>query len=269
MRTVTFTSDFGLDDEFVGVCHAVIAGIAPDVRVIDLAHGPRGVRAGAAVLAQAVPYGPDDAVHLAVIDPGVGTERRPVALLAPSGALLVGPDNGLLVDAADALGGVEAAVELRSPAYRLEPVSTTFHGRDLFAPAAAHLASGVPLEDLGPDVDPDGLVRLPEPHVEVATGRLVADVLRTDRFGNVQLAATADQLREADLGTRARVHAGARVHDAVVAPTFAAAGEGGVVVHVDSAGRAAVAVRGGSAAALLGPVDRLTLESASDGPRAD
>lgn len=238
----------------------MIARIAPEARVIDLAHGPRDLRGAAAVLAQSVPHAPPEAVHLAVIDPGVGTTRRPVALESSSGALFVGPDNGVLLEAADVLGGVRRAVELADPRYRPEEVSATFHGRDVFAPAAAHLAAGVGLGDLGPAVDPGSLVRLAEPHVEVSSGRLVADVLRTDHFGNVQLAAGAGDLEGAALGERVLVRGGGREVEAVRGTTFADAPEGGLVVHLDSAGRVAVAVRGGDAWTALGHPERLVLE---------
>ena len=154
-RFVTFLSDFGLQDEFVGTCHGVIKRIAPDVQIIDLTHGipPRNVLHGALVLAKALEYVPLG-VHLAVVDPGVGTSRRPLALEDGEGRLYVGPDNGLLIPAAEAGGGIAAAHELANPRYALDRVSRTFHGRDLFAPAAAHLALGVPPAELGPPLDP-------------------------------------------------------------------------------------------------------------------
>src|SRR5579859_4186141 len=147
---ITFLSDYGLQDDFVGICHGVIAGICPEARVIDLGHGVRrhDVRGGAIVLAGALPYLPAG-VHLAVVDPDVGASRRAVALRAADDRLLVGPDNGVLWLAAHASGGVvEAADIVRSP-FRLEPVSATFHGRDIFAPVAAHLAAGASLAQAG------------------------------------------------------------------------------------------------------------------------
>src|SRR5579862_4926258 len=155
---ITFLSDFGLTDDFVGTCHGVIAGIAPDVRVIDITHGirPGHVLQGALVLANTLAYMPAG-IHLAVVDPGVGGGRRALALRDGEGRLHVGPDNGLLLLAADRLGGVVEARELANPDYSLQPVSRTFHGRDLFAPAAAHLAAGVALDELGPPLDPDEL----------------------------------------------------------------------------------------------------------------
>src|ERR671929_935574 len=155
---ITFLTDFGLEDDFVGTCHGVIARIAPEVRVIDITHGirPGRVLQGALMLANTLAYMPIG-VHLAVVDPGVGGSRRPLALRDGEGRLYVGPDNGLLVTAAEAGGGVAEAHELANPAYALERVSRTFHGRDLFAPAAAHLALGVPAAELGPPLDPEVL----------------------------------------------------------------------------------------------------------------
>src|SRR5215212_6183704 len=158
---ITFLSDFGLQDDFVGTCHGVIKRIAPQAEVIDVTHGipPQQVLQGALVLANTLPYMPPG-IHLAVVDPGVGSSRRPLALRDAEGRLYVGPDNGLLLPAADRFGGAVEVHELANRAYALESVSRTFHGRDLFSPAAAHLAAGVPLGDLGPPVDPAELVRL-------------------------------------------------------------------------------------------------------------
>ena len=149
-RFVTFLTDFGLQDDFVGTCHGVIKRIAPEVEIIDITHGipPQAVLQGALVLANTVPYMPVG-VHLAVVDPGVGGSRRPLALRDREGRFYVGPDNGLLLPAAEKTG-IEDAHELANPAYALETISRTFHGRDLFSPAAAHLANGVPLDRARP-----------------------------------------------------------------------------------------------------------------------
>src|SRR6188474_2492682 len=183
---ICFLSDFGLRDDFVGTCHGVIAKIAPDARVIDVTHGipATEVLQGAHVLSSTLPYMPVG-VHLAVVDPGVGGVRRPVALSDAAGRLFVGPDNGLLLPAAERAGIAEVH-ELANPEYALETISRTFHGRDLFAPAAAHLANGVPLDDLGPPIAADALARLDLPEAEVGTSRIRSTVLATDRFGNVQ-----------------------------------------------------------------------------------
>src|SRR5919107_1326696 len=175
---VTFLSDYGYEDDFVGVCHAVIARLAPDARIIDLSHGlPRHqVRPAALALRNALPYTPPG-VHLAVVDPEVGAERRAVALrTAEDDRLLVGPDNGLLLPAAERFGGVVEAVEISSSPWRLEPVSATFHGRDLFAPVAARLALGEALADAGTPMSPGELVLLELPAATVQNGSLAATV---------------------------------------------------------------------------------------------
>ena len=248
---ITFTSDYGLEDHFVGVCHGVMARVAPGVRVLDVSHavGAQDVRQGAMVLAQAVPYLPR-AVHLAVVDPGVGTGRGMVAVEA-GGQVLVGPDNGLLVWAAEALGGVERAHALQNPAYRLGRVSRTFHGRDVFAPAAAQLAAGVELAELGPAVDPERLVRLERVAARVDGGRAAGRVVAVDHFGNLALDLRRDDLRLA-AGDAVEVRVGGRAHRAVFGETFAAVPAGGLVLHEDSFGSLAVAVNLGRAADRLG-----------------
>ncbi len=252
---ISFTSDYGRQDGFVAACHGVVAQIAPAVRVIDVSHEilPGDVRQGAAVLAQTVVHLPP-AVHLAVVDPGVGTTRRAVALQTPGG-ILVGPDNGLLCWAADALGGIETAVSLENADWFRHPVSRTFHGRDVFAPVAARLATGAPLSQAGPALDPAALVRLPDPVVTVGDGWLEAEVLTTDRFGNVQLAADGSALER--LGDLLTVEG----TPAVRGGTFADAENGQVVVFTDSADRVTVAVNGGRASVLLAvrPGDRVRI----------
>ena len=266
---ITFTSDYGLEDPFVGVCHGVVARVAPRVRVIDVTHavGAQDVRHGAWVLAQAVPYLPR-AVHLAVVDPGVGTGRGMVAVEA-GGQVLVGPDNGLLVWAAEALGGVERVHALQNPAYRLAPVSRTFHGRDVFAPGAAHLAAGVEPGELGPELDPGRLVRLERAAARVDRGRLRARVVAVDHFGNLAL-----DLRPADLervgvaaGDPVEVRVGGRAHRLAFADTFASVPAGDLVLHEDSFGSLAVAVNLGRAAERLGagPGDRVEVAPAPQG----
>jgi S-adenosyl-L-methionine hydrolase (adenosine-forming) len=267
---ITFTSDYGLEDHFVGVCHGVMARVAPGVRVIDVSHGvaAQDVRGGAVMLAQAVPYLPR-AVHLAVVDPGVGTSRGMVAVEA-GGQVLVGPDNGLLVWAAEALGGVERVVDLQQPAYRLEPVSRTFHGRDVFAPAAAHLAAGVDPGELGPEVDPGRLVRLDRAGARVDRGRVSASVVAVDHFGNLALDLRRDDLERAGvaLGDPVEARTGGRAQRLVFAETFASVPAGELVLHEDSFGSLAVAVNLGRAADRLGagPGDRVELARPPDGP---
>jgi S-adenosyl-L-methionine hydrolase (adenosine-forming) len=251
---VSFTTDYGTDGGFVAACHGVIARIAPHVRVLDVTHevGPQDIRRGATVLAQTVAYLPP-AVHVAVVDPGVGTARRGVVLVAEAG-LLVGPDNGLLLPAADALGGVVSAHELTQPRLRLPVVSRTFHGRDVFAPAAAHLATGVTPAEFGPPVAPSDLVRLPELRTSVEGDRLTTQILGVDRFGNLQLAAGPADLRAfgARPGERLLVGHDESTVDAQLGGTFGDVPGGSLLVHLDSAGRLAVAVNGGSAADALG-----------------
>ncbi len=245
---VTLTTDYGLSDGFVAQMHGAIGAIAPWVRVVDVTHQvhPGDVVQGAAVLAQAVPALPR-AVHVAVVDPGVGTARRAVAVATPGG-LLVGPDNGLLPSAVDALGGALAAVVLTATTWHARSVSRTFHGRDVFAPVAARLAAGAPLSGAGEPIDSASLVRLPEPLVALGDGYLEAEVLTVDRFGNVQLAAAGECLD--GLGANLIV-GGIR---AVRGGTFAEAPPGGLVVFVDSADRVAVAINGGRAVVALAVV---------------
>src|SRR5215212_8082474 len=185
---VTLLTDYGRDDDFVGVCHGVIRSLYPEAQIVDISHGIEryAVRQGALVLRNALPFMPTG-VHMAVVDPQVGTERRAVALRTGDGRLLVGPDNGLLSLAWERCGGVELAVDVTRSPHRLEPVSATFHGRDIFAPVGAHIALGAALEDAGDPLDPTDLatVELPQPRVE--DGAVVAHALVIDRFGNAAL----------------------------------------------------------------------------------
>jgi S-adenosylmethionine hydrolase len=251
---ITFLTDFGLQDDFVGTCHGVVATIAPDARVIDITHGirPGHVLQGAIVLANTLPYMPAG-VHLAVVDPGVGSGRRALALRDKEGRLHVGPDNGLLLPAAGRFGGVAEAHELANADYSLQPVSRTFHGRDLFSPAAAHLAAGVALDELGPPVDPDELVRVELPKPEVGQNRIRATALGVDRFGNIALNLRRDQLEQLDLaaGTRVELTSRGERFFAVSARTFADAPRGALILYEDSYGSLALAVSRGSASQLL------------------
>ena len=250
-RPIVFLTDYGRSDAFVGICHGVMARVAPDARVIDLTHAvPRqDVLRGAMDLARAVPYMPADAVYAAVVDPGVGSDRRAVAATAGA-SLLVGPDNGVLSIAWDALGGLSDAVEITNPDVVLSPVSRTFHGRDVFAPAAAHLAAGRPLGDLGPAVDPAALERLDVPGPMVASGAVGARVTATDGFGNVQLNATEVDLRAAGVaGGRVLVVNGRRLPRA---GTFAELPEREPGLIIDSDGHLAIVVNRGNAALMLG-----------------
>jgi S-adenosyl-L-methionine hydrolase (adenosine-forming) len=252
---ITFLSDFGLQDDFVGTCHGVIKRIAPAAEIIDITHGipPQHVLQGALVLSNTLPYMPEG-VHLAVVDPGVGGHRRPLALRTGDGRYLVGPDNGLLVPAAERLGGVAAAHELANPAYALDTVSRTFHGRDLFSPAAAYLARGVALEQLGPPLDHQALVRIEVPEPEVGHNRIRATVLYVDHFGNIQLNLTREHLEEADVlpGVKVEIEITLDRYYAVAARTYADARPGDIILYEDAYGNVAIAISGGSAAEMFG-----------------
>jgi S-adenosylmethionine hydrolase len=252
MGTVTFLSDYGLDDDFVGVCHGVIARIAPEARVIDVTHGiaRHDVRGGALVLARTLPYLPAG-VHLAVVDPEVGGQRRAVAVrCAEEDRLLVGPDNGLLAPAARRFGGPVEAVDLDRSPYRLEPVAATFHGRDVFAPVAAHLAAGESLAAAGDPVSVDDLVGLELPRPVVREGRVEAHVLAVDGFGNVTLDVAHDELAGSGLRLGRAVVANGR--RAQYARTFAEVGDGELLLYEDAYRTLALAVNRGSAAERLG-----------------
>lgn len=235
----------------MGTCHGVIKRIAPEAEIIDLTHGipPQQVLQGALVLANALPYTPLG-INVAVVDPGVGSERRALALLGGDGRLYVGPDNGLLTVAADRLGGVSRAFEITNPAYMLEPVSRTFHGRDVFGPVAAHLALGVELEELGPALAPSELVRLEVPEPTVLTRRLDATALYVDRFGNVALNLLRADLEQAGIenGSVVEVAIGTDRLVAAAARAFADVDDQELVVYEDAYQSIALAVNGGSAA---------------------
>ena len=253
---VSFLSDYGLADEFVGVVHGVIARLCPEARVIDVTHGvPRhGVLPGALALARALPYLPAG-VHLAVVDPEVGARRRAIALrTAEEDRLLVGPDNGLLMPAAQRFGGCVEVVEISHSPWRLEPVSATFHGRDLFAPVAARLAAGEPLAEAGEPMEPAELVGLGIPSSRLESdGALVAHCVSIDAFGNVSLDVSHEQLRASGLrlGRPARVELGGRSVDAHFVRAFADVAPGDVLLYEDATRALALAVNTGDAAEEL------------------
>jgi S-adenosylmethionine hydrolase len=248
-RPIVFLTDYGMRDEFVGVCHGVIARIAPEARVIDLTHAiaRQDILRGAVALSRSAAYMPADAVYCAVVDPGVGSERRPIAVRTGSGALLVGPDNGLLSIAWGVLGDAEDAFEIASPGIVLQPMSKTFHGRDVFAPAAAHLANGIPIETIGPVLDVGSLRSLEVPGPMVAIGAIGARVIGVDGFGNVQLNVTREHLEAAGIGDRIHV-AGVTVP---VVGTFVDLPDGELGAIVDSQGYIAFVLNKGSAAEAL------------------
>jgi len=262
-RVVCFFSDYGYRDDFAGTCRAVIRRLAPAVQVIDVTHGlvERDVLGGALVLRNTLPYMPDRAVHLAVVDPGVGGPRRPVALRSAGDRLFVGPDNGLLTLAADADGGVTDARLLSNEELWLSPLSATFHGRDIFAPVAARLAAGLPLDVAGVAVEPSGLARLHVPSPEATEDGIAATAVLVDRFGNVALNLSAAELEAADLGERLELDCGGERYFTRVARTFSSVRPSDILVLIDSYGQVALAVNSGSASEVLGVVtgDRVHL----------
>lgn len=247
---MSFTTDYGTRDGFVAACKGVAARLAPDVRILDITHEipPQDVTAAAAVMAQTVPYLPT-AVHLVVVDPGVGTQRRGVALATPEGPL-VGPDNGVLLPAAEALGGITMAVALTEPRWWLGEVSATFHGRDVFAPVAAALARGVQPHELGRPLDVAELVTAERPRATVDGDTVSAPVLTRDHFGNLQLPLEREHIPWQQ-GRGLLVHSAHTTLRARMVRTFAEVGEGEGLVLADSAGMLAVAVNTGSAAETL------------------
>lgn len=258
---ISFLTDFG-GESAPAICRGVMWGITPDARILDLNHSVRkfSVRDGAFLLARAVGYLPVG-VHLAVVDPGVGTARRGIAVRVGRGDLLVGPDNGLLRPAARELGGIVAAHELAETALFLPDVSSTFHGRDVFAPVAAHLAAGTSLADVGPALAPDGLVDLHLPEPEVRAGRLETAVLFIDSFGNVRLAGQPADLaaavgRRLEPGRRFLVSGGAIGAGGMSVPwqrTFGEVGSGAPLLYDDADyGGLALAVNQASAAERFG-----------------
>ncbi|GAB3556025.1 SAM hydrolase/SAM-dependent halogenase family protein [Actinopolyspora lacussalsi] len=250
-KWITFLTDYGLENKFVGICHGVMARIAPDARVIDVTHlVPRGdLGHGAEIFRQAVPYLPEDAVHLTVVDPGVGTPRKPVALVVGD-RFFVGPDNGMMLRAAEELGGVDAAYALDDPGFRLGTISNTFHGRDIFAPAAAHLAAGVAPEEFGPAVPVDELIRIPDPVRRNEGDTFYAEVVVEDRFGNLQTSLDSGFLESggATVGTKLELISNGETYPIPFVHTFGSVAEGEALAHIDSADRLAVAVNLGSAA---------------------
>jgi len=251
---LSLLTDYGLDDGFVAACHGVAARVAPGVRIIDITHlvPPGDVRRGAAVLAQTVPYLPP-AVHVAVVDPGVGTARRPVAIRAPEG-IFIGPDNGLLSWAVAAAGGAMNAYQLTNGELWLHPVSATFHGRDIFAPVAAHLTMGTDIASVGDEIDVADLVSLPAPTSRVHDGEAEGEVMSVDRFGNVQLSIAASEAGRMGigLGTSVVVRCGRRQLTLPYLETFASVAPGELVAYTDSAGLISLAVNAGDAAERLG-----------------
>jgi S-adenosyl-L-methionine hydrolase (adenosine-forming) len=265
-RYLSFLTDYGLEDGFVAACHGVASRIAPHASIIDVTHlvPPGDVRRGAAVLAQTVPYLPP-AVHVAVVDPGVGTARRGVAVAAGD-SLFVGPDNGLVSWAVTASGGATRAFSLTNRELWLAKVAATFHGRDVFMPVAAHLAGGTELAATGAEIDVADLVTLPVPERLIRDSIAEGEVLTVDRFGNVQLTITASDAAEIGLGpgTTALIRYGGHQLIVPYRDMFGAVAPGELVAYADSAGLVSIAVNGGDAAQRLGlpPGARVSIAAA-------
>ncbi len=255
---IAFLTDFGLDGA-AATCRGVMLSICPDAQIVDVSHTIRkyAIRDGAFVLRSALPFMPVG-VHVAVVDPGVGTARRPIGVRTGRGDVLIGPDNGLLLPAADALGGAVEARELTNRELWLSETSTTFHGRDLFAPVAAHLAAGqVPFDAVGPRIATEDLVRLPEPSAHASDGMIETVVTYVDSFGNVRLAGDRDDLRaafgETDVGHRFRVAIGSmEAEEATFARSFGRVEMGAAILYIDSSGDLALAANQADLAARIG-----------------
>ncbi|WP_165874376.1 SAM hydrolase/SAM-dependent halogenase family protein [Rubrobacter taiwanensis] len=257
-------SDFGLAGDFVGSCKGVIVSISPRSPIVDITHDiPEfSVIQGAEVLQHATRYMPDGAVYLAVVDPGVGTQRRAVAIATRGGEHLVGPDNGLLTPAAEALGGIERAVHLTNHRYHIEPVSNTFHGRDIFAPAAAHLASGTGMDELGEEIETSTLKRIEIPGAQRTGRELVAEIIDIDRYGNVRLSASMSDLK-LDYGSPLLLKVkGEKSMKVTYVETFGSAKPGDLILVPDSHWKLSLAINKGNAARalFLGLGERLRLE---------
>jgi S-adenosyl-L-methionine hydrolase (adenosine-forming) len=252
-ETVSFLSDYGHADEFVGVVHSVIRSIAPHVTVVDLVHDlpPFDLRAGSLALSRAIQYVAPGIV-MAIVDPGVGTGRKAIAAeVGEDGeGILIGPDNGLLAPAALLCGGVTRAVELTNPEFQLAAPGPTFAGRDVFAPAAAHLAAGVPITALGPEVDPFSLCPSLIPLSRADGDALVAEVLWVDRYGNCQLNIDPEEI--APMGDVIGVRVGQEPRrSARRVGTFGELAPGQVGLIIDSYGLVALALDQTSAAEVL------------------
>jgi len=253
-QIVTFLSDYGLEDEFVGVCHGVMLRIAPSIHVVDVHHNilRQDIRHGAIVLQQSVRYLPDS-VHLAVVDPSVGSGRRAVVLESGWGEIFVGPDNGVLIPAAKDAGGVRRAFEITDKRFMLTPVSRTFQGRDVFAPAAAHVANGVDPSAMGPEISADDLVQLEIPNAWVHDDHLHAEILQVDRFGNLQLNVGSGSLEDLGLLGNGKLEVRLEGHRLIVpmGATFADVGAGEFILIEDSYRHLSLAINKGDAAAQL------------------
>jgi S-adenosylmethionine hydrolase len=251
---IGFLTDFG-SDSAAAICRGVMLSIARDAQIVDIDHGVRkfAIRDGAFLLWAALPWLPIG-VHVAVVDPGVGTARRPIALRVERGDILVGPDNGLLRPAAERLGGIAEARALETTALMLEHRSSTFHGRDVFAPVTAHLAAGTVFEEVGPVIDPASLVELAFPAPTVEGDGLAVEVLYVDSFGNVRLSARPSDLALVDSGAgwfEVRPGATAASMRVPLVGTFGEVAAGEPLLYEDSNGLLAIGINQDNASSVL------------------
>lgn len=249
MAVITFLTDFGFKDGFVGVMHGVVLGIAPNVQIVDISHAisPQNILEGSLVLANNAPYFPPGTIHVAVVDPGVGTARRPLAAEIGS-QYFIGPDNGLftgVIEAAEKAGQSMSFFHLNRPEYWLQQVSHSFHGRDLFSPVAAHLAAGTPLEKMGSPISDPARIMIPRP--EATVDGWAGQVLAVDHFGNLLTNLSAEHL--AGKNYSAIKIGEARIDELV--QTFGDRTPGSLIAMIDSSGELAIAVVNGSAAEKL------------------
>jgi len=255
MGFIGFLSDFGLEEEWVASCKGVIYRIAPDSRILDISHEipPFNVRKGALVLASALPYCPVG-VYVAVVDPGVGGVRKPLLLKAARGDVLIGPDNGLLIPAAERLGGVAGSVEIKNRRYMHDVVSPMFHGRDIFAPVAAHVSNGADMADIGPSIDPALLAKMPWPKPVIEPGRIICQVIDIDRFGTLRLNIDARKFEKLDVpvGETLSIEFAGRKQLVRFVETFSDVPRGELLIAVDSASWLSIAKNLGNAAKALG-----------------
>ena len=259
---ISFLTDFGADGA-AAICRGVMLSIAPDAQIVDISHSVRkfAIGEGAYLLWTALPWMPIG-VHVAVVDPGVGTDRRPIGIRAGRGDVLIGPDNGLLTAATDRLGGIDEVRLLANPDWLLPGPSATFHGRDIFAPMAAHLALGGDFAEVGPTVDPGSIVDLRFAKPAIRDRGLETDAIYVDSFGNIRLGATPDDLARAlgelapGTAVRIRFDGGGSgepfAETATFARTFGALPPGGALLYTDSSGQLALGHNQASAAAALG-----------------
>jgi S-adenosylmethionine hydrolase len=246
---ITLLTDFGMADGYAGIMKGVICGIAPSARIVDISHqvAAQDVRGGALVLRSAVPFFPRGSIHVAVVDPGVGSARAPI-VIATDAAIFVGPDNGLLAPAVAAQGGPYRCWRIENPPYRRAAVSRTFHGRDVFAPAAAHLAVGARPEDVGPRQETIEPLTLPQSQCSAAGLR--GEVIYVDHFGNLISNISADDLKSfATAGLSVSIN---DVSDVPLVSAYAQGAPSAALAIINSWGLLEIAVRDGNAARHLG-----------------